>query len=114
MVSNYKMTETDLLQYAKEPEKIISPIVCDELLFWSSSYLSDYEETLAEIDQQVAQQRLTFIDTYKSVAKAQAYLEVDPLYKEQQRIERRIRELKAFKGNVRRRFEILTNRILNK
>ena len=108
------MTETDLLQYAKEPEKIISPVVADDLLFWASSWLSDYEESLAEVDLQVAQKRLLLIDTYKSVAKGQAYLEVDDIYLQQQKIERRIRELKAFRSNVRRRYEILTNRILNK
>jgi hypothetical protein len=108
------MTEIELLNYAKDPTKIISPNVCDELLFWASSYLTDYEESLAEIDLQVAQKRLTFIDTHHSVAKAEAYLEIDDLYLQQKTIERRIRQLKAFKANVRRRYEILTNRLLNK
>lgn len=104
----------DLLEYAKDPPKIISPMVCDELLFWASSWCADYEESLAEIDQLVAQKRLILIDSYGSVAKAEAYLEVDDLYIQQQKIERRIRELKAFKSNVRRRYEILTNKILQK
>lgn len=104
----------DLLEYASNPEKIISPMVCDELLFWASGYLSDYEESLAEVDQQVAQRRLSLIDTHKSVAKAEAYLELDDTYLQQQTIERRIRELKAFKSNVRRRYEILVNKELRK
>ncbi len=108
------MLEQELLTYAKEPEKIISPIICDELLFWASSWLTDYEEKLGEIDQQVSQKRLALIDTYKSVAKAEAYLEVESIYVEQQKTERRIREFKAFKSNVRRRYEILVNKELRK
>lgn len=108
------MTELELLDYAKDPTKIISPNVCDELLFWASGYLGDYEESLAEVDLQVAQKRLSLIDTHSSVAKAEAYLETDDIYLQQQAIERRIKQLKAFKANVRRRYEILTNRVLNK
>jgi hypothetical protein len=104
----------DLLQYAKDPTKVISPVVCDELLFWASSWLGDYEESLSEIDLQVANKRLDLISTHGSVAKAEAYLETQDIYLQQQTIERRIRELKAFKSNVRRRYEILTNKILNK
>ena len=104
----------DLLEYAKDPTTIISPVVCDDLLFWASSYLSDYEESLAEVDQQVSVKRLALIDLHKSVAKAEAYLETEDLYLQQKTIERRIKQLKAFKSNVRRRYEILTNRILNK
>jgi len=104
----------DLLEYAKAPEKIISPVVCDELLFWASSYLTEYEEGLAEVDQQVSQKRLELISLHNSVAKAAAYLEVEDVYLQQQTIERRIRQLKAFKSNVKRRYEILTNKILSK
>ncbi len=103
-----------LLEYAHDPTKIINPVVCDDLLFWASSWLNDYEESLAEIDQKVAQKRLQLIDTHKSVAKAEAFLEIEEIYLQQQTIERRIKELRAFKSNVRRRYEILTNRILNK
>jgi hypothetical protein len=108
------MEESELLDYAKDPTKIISPVVCDELLFWASGYLGDKEETLAEVDLQVAQRRLNLIDTHGSVAKAEAYLEVDDIYLQQKKIERDIRKLKAFKTNVSRRYQILTNRILNK
>lgn len=108
------MEEKDLLEYAKDPTKIINPLVCDQLLFWASSYLSDYEEGLAEVDQQVSVRRLGLIGTHGSVAKAEAYLEVEAIYLQQQTIERRIKQLRAFKSNVKRRYEILTNRILNK
>src|SRR6185295_19906044 len=100
----------DLLEYAKNPEKIISPVVCDELLFWASSWLTDYEESLAEVDQQVAQKRLQLISLHGSVGKGDAYLEVEDIYLQQKTIERRIRELKAFKSNTRRRYEILSNK----
>lgn len=103
-----------LLEYAKDPEKIINPTVADDLLFWASGYLTDYEESLATVDQQVAQKRLELIDQHGSVAKAEAYIEVEDTYLQQQTIERRIRQLKAFKSNVKRRYEILTNRILSK
>lgn len=104
----------ELLTYAADPTKIISPVVCDELLFWASGYLSDYEESLGEVDQQVSVKRLALLDFHKSVSKADAYLETESIYLQQKTIERRIRELKAFRSNVRRRYEILTNRILNK
>jgi len=104
----------ELLTYAKDPTKIISPVVCDELIFWASGYLGDYEESLAEVDQRVAQKRLSLIDKFGSVARAEANLEVDDIYLQQKTIERRIRELKAFKSNVRRRYEILSNRLLRK
>lgn len=108
------MLVEELLTYAKDPTRIISPVVCDELLFWASSWLGDYEESLSEVDQKVSQRLLTLIDNHRSVAKAKVYLETEDIYLQQQTIERRIRELRSFRSNVKRRYEILTNRILNK
>lgn len=108
------MELNDLLNYAKDPTKIISPVVCDELLFWASSWLTDYEESLAEVDFRVSQRRLSLIQQHGSVSKADAYMEVDDVFLQQQTIGRRIRELKAFRSNVRRRYDILANKELRK
>lgn len=103
------MTLEEVVEKIKEPEKLIDPRVIDELLFWISSWLTDYEESLSEVDQQVAIKRLDLVEVHKSVAKANAYLEMEDIYLQQQAIERRIRQLKAFKANLRRRFDLLTN-----
>lgn len=104
----------EITEWMKNPEKIINPVIADELLFFVSSFLTDFEESLAEVDQQVAVKRLELIEKYGSVAKGEVYLEIEDIYLQQQTIERRIRQLKAFKNNVRRRYEILSNRALSK
>lgn len=104
----------EVYNWMREPEKIISPVTADQLLFFVSSFITDYEESLAEVDQKVSQKRLVLIEQYGSVAKADSYLEIEDIYLQQKKIERRIKQLKAFKSNVRRRYEILSNKALQR
>ncbi len=99
----------EVLDKIKSPEALIDPREVDELLFWVSSWIGDYEEQLATEDQQVAVKGLDLIEAHGSVAKGQAHLKVEPIYLAMKNTERRIRQLKAFKSNLRRRYDILTN-----
>lgn len=106
------MTIKEVLDKLKDPTKLIDPREVDELLFWVSSWISDYEETLAEVDLQVAVKEDDLVEKYGTNAKARTKLKVEAIYIRQKEIERRIRQLKAFKSNLRRRYEILTNKFL--
>lgn len=103
------MEFNQVIQWIKEPEKLIDHKVVDELIFYVSSWKDDKEEELVEVDQQVAAKKLELIEIHKSVAKAEAYLEVEPIYLRQQEIEFRIKQLSSFRSNLKRRYEILTN-----
>ncbi len=88
-------------------DEIISPLDCDELLFWLSSWLADKEEELTTDEGIVAQQRLALVEAGNSVAKADVILEAGDVYQIMKACERGIRRLKSARNNVRRRYEIL-------
>lgn len=94
----------------EEPEKLIDPIIVDEVMFWTSAFLSDYEERLATEDQQVAVKYDQLAEVHGSDAAGKRKLALEPIYIQQKETERRIRQLKAFKSNLRRRYDILTNK----
>ncbi|MDQ3816131.1 MAG: hypothetical protein M3362_00385 [Acidobacteriota bacterium] len=104
------MELSEITEWIKNPDKLIDPRVVDELIFWVSAWKDDKEEELATVDQQVAEKRLQLIERYKSVAKAEAYLEVEPIKIEQKRIELRIKQLSSFRSNLKRRYEILAQK----
>lgn len=104
------MELNEVIQWVKEPEKLIDHRVVDELIFWVSSWKDDKEEELVEVDQQVAIKKLELIEVHKSVAKAEAYLAVEPIYIKQKEIEFRIKQLSSFRANLKRRYEILTDK----
>lgn len=102
----------DLEQITKlmaSPEKLIDARVIDELLFWTSAFIGDYEEKLAEVDQAVAVMYDDLATMHGSDAAGKRKLALTGIYKEQKETERRIRQLKAFRANLKRRYEILTN-----
>lgn len=103
------MELTEVLAKIKEPEKLINPVEVDELLFWVSGFIGDYEERLATEDQQVAVKYDELAEEHGSDAAGKRKLALEPIFKQQKETERRIRQLKAFKSNLRRRYEILTN-----
>jgi hypothetical protein len=103
------MDFNEVIQWIGEPEKLVDHRVVDELIFWVSAFKDDKEEELVTIDQQVAAKKLELIEIHKSVAKAEAYLAVEPVYIKQQEIEFRIKQLSSFRTNLKRRYEILTN-----
>ena len=104
----------EVLDQLKSPEKLIDPRVVDELLFYVSSWISELEETLNEVDWSVSLKSVELTERYKSVAKARVYLEVDEVYKKQRELEMRIRTLKGFRSNLRRRYEILSTKTYGK
>src|SRR5687767_12385225 len=95
----------EVIQRVKEPDKLIDHRVVDELIFWVSAWKDDKEEELLIVDQQVAVKKLELIEVHKSVAKAEAYLEIEPIYQKQQEIEFRIKQLSSFRSNLKRRYE---------
>ncbi len=97
-----------VLEKIKEPDKLIDPREVDTLLFWVSGWLGDYEERLAEVDQRVAVVYDDLATEHGSDAAGKRKLALTDIFKEQKEIERRIRSLKAFKANLRRRYSILT------
>ena len=103
------MTEQEVFEKIKEPEKLIDPREIDKLLFWVSSWITDNEEALAEIDQQVAVKYDELATKWETDAAGKRKLALEPIYIEQKKVGRRIKQLKAFKSNLRRRYEILTN-----
>ena len=106
------MDEKRVIELLAKWDEIIDPTDCDDLIFWLSSWISEKEQDLTEQEGIVAQLRLSYVMQYKSVAKADVCLEVDPVYKEMRSIETELRRLKSARSNVKRRYEILTNRIL--
>lgn len=107
-------TADQILEWAKRPDDINDPQICDELLFWASSWKIDFENELATVDHQVSQKLVSLIEIYKSRSKAEAYLALEDIYKHQRELELRIVQLKEFRANVKRRYEILTEKLLQK
>jgi hypothetical protein len=103
------MNLDQVLEKIKEPDKLNDYREIDELIFWVDSWKTDAEEELHTIDYQVANKKLQLIEKHGSVAKGEAHLEVEDIYIKQQSVELRIKKLAAFKSNLRRRYEILTN-----
>ncbi len=104
------MKFNEVIQWIKTPDKLIDHRVVDELIFHVSAWKTDKEEELVEIDQRVAAKRLELIEIHKSVAKADAHLAVEPIYIQQQKIEFSIKQLSSFRSNLKRRYEILTDK----
>lgn len=102
------MTEQEVLDKVKDPLTLNDAREIDDMLFWVDSWKTHSEEELHEADYRVAQKKLQLIEQHKSVAKAEAFLEVEPLYREQQKLEMRIKQFAAIKTNLKRRFELLT------
>lgn len=100
----------EVIALIKEPDKLNDPREIDEILFWVDSWKTDKEEALHQLDYQVANRLLSLIETYKSVAKAKAYLEIEAVFREQKSTELKIKQLASLKANLKRRFEILTNK----
>lgn len=98
----------EVLNWITRPDELNDPRVVDELLFHVSGFLGDYEERLAEIDQQVAVKYDDLATEHGSDAAGKRKLALTDIFKQQKGIERRIRQLKAFKTNLRRRYTILT------
>lgn len=99
----------EVLEKIQDPTKLIDFREIDELIFWVSSWISDYEEELGEIDYRVAVKEDELVELHGTNAKAKTKLKLEPVYINQQEKERRIRQLKAFKANLKRRYDILTN-----
>jgi hypothetical protein len=106
------MEENEAIELLKNWDQIINPVTADELLFWLSSWIVRMEDDLTEADGFLAQKRLQFIETHKSVAKADVHLAVEPEFKLVKQIEKDLRRLKSARGNVKRRYEILVSKAL--
>jgi len=102
-----ELTEEQVIEKIKNPEALNDAREIDDMLFWVDSWKTHSEEELHEIDYRVSVKKLELIEQHKSVAKAEAFLEVEEVYREQQRLEMRIKQLAAFKTNLKRRFEVL-------
>lgn len=102
------MTFEQVLEKIKEPEKLADPREVDALIFEVSGWIGDYEETLATNDQVIAVLYDNLAEKHGSDAAGKRKLALTDEYKEHKRVERVIKRLKAFKANLKRRYEILT------
>ena len=106
------MEESEAIKLLAEWEKINAPQEADDLLFYLSMWISDTEETLTEMDGRIAQMRLKLIEEKGSVAKADVYLEATTEFATMKDVERSLRKLKSARANVNRRYQIISNKIL--
>lgn len=98
----------EVLNKIKDPDELIDIQEIDSLLFWTSSYLTEAQDDLSRLDMQVNIRELDLYKEHGSVPKAKVHLKVEKVYQDQQGLENTIRTLKAFKANLRRRFDLLT------
>ncbi len=106
------MEESEAIKLLAEWEKIISPQDCDNLLFWLSHWIDDIEEALTLVEGVVNERRIMLINSHKTVAMADAYLKIDEYYQKRDKLENSLRRYKAARSNVRRRYDLITNRLL--
>lgn len=103
------MTFEQVLGKMQDPTNLADYREVDELIFWVAGFIGDFEERLAEADQVVAVLYDDLADKWGSDAAGKRKLALTDEFKEQKAIERRIRQLKAFKANLNRRYKVLTN-----
>lgn len=106
------MEEQRAVELLSRWDEIISPQDCDNLLFWISCWIDEIENALTLAEGVVAEKRLKLIEAGNSVAKANVYLEVELDYKIMKDSEKKLRRLKSARSNVKRRYEIITNKLL--
>lgn len=99
----------EVLDKMRDPTNLADWREVDELIFWCSGFIGDYEEQLAELDQVVAVKYDDLAEDHGSDAAGKRKLALTDVYKDQKLVERRIRQLKAFRTNLKRRYEILTS-----
>lgn len=102
----------EVLSKIKDFESLNDPREIDLLLFEVSSHKADLEEALHQQDYKVSVKRLALIREFGKVNQAEAQLEIEDVYTEQKKLEYQLKILGEFKTNLRRRYDLLTNKFL--
>lgn len=101
------MTIEEITNRIKEPEKLVNPEEVNILKFYVSSWIIDKEEELNKQNYKVAIKRRELLIEYKSVAKADLYLELEPVYLDREKTKLLIKELRSIRSNLKDRYDAL-------
>lgn len=104
------MQVDEITNRIREPEKLVSPEEVNLLKFYVSSWITDKEEELNEQNYRVAVRRRELLIEHKSVAKADLYLELEPVYLEREKTKLTIKELRSLRSNLKDRYDVLVSK----
>jgi hypothetical protein len=103
------MTNEQLFEYASDPSKIIDPQTCNYVISLLGGHISDLTE--AEFEKRLisSQAKVNLLNTpNKTNGVAKAEWELSSEYKEWQEVVRTLRKYKAWRGDIKDRFLVLT------
>jgi hypothetical protein len=104
------LTETQIFEYAEHPEKIIDPAVCNTVISFLGGHISDLVNEEFEKRLIASQQRVTLMNiTNYTNAKAGAEWKISAEYLDWQRCVNKLRKFKAYRSDLKDRFQVLTN-----
>lgn len=92
----------------KELEKIVDPAEANIISSYLNGFITDYEETLFEMDLIVSNKWLSLREAAKSNNQADRLLEISEEYRKRERVKLTISQLKRLRADLKSRFEILT------
>lgn len=105
------MTEEIKWDYAKNPEKIIDPQTCNYVIAFLGGHIADLVETEWEKRLIASQHKVQLLNSPdKTNAEAKALWEVSEEYIAWQETVRTLRKFRAYKGDLKDRFEVLTGK----
>lgn len=103
------MTETEIIEELKTLDRISDPIKCNSLSSWLNGYITKYEDELHDINLAVSNKWLELREKNKSDSKTDRDLETSEIYQKKEKTKLKISQLKRLRGDLRDRFQILTN-----
>lgn len=103
------MTEEQIAQYALSPEKILDPQTCNTVSAFLNGHISDLTEEEFEKRLVASQMKVKLLnDPGMTNAMARANWEVSEDYITWQKTVKKLRQYKAFRGDIKDRFQVLT------
>lgn len=102
------MNEQQLLDELKQIDRIVEPEKCNTLSSYLNGYITDYENTLHELNLAVSNKWLELREQHKSDSKTDRALEISDIYQKREKTKLTISQLKRLRGDLRDRFAILS------
>lgn len=100
------MDEKQIFDYALNPEKLISPQDCNQVIAFLNGRITDLEET--EYEQQlVADAKLNHLVNENSAAKALIMWKITDEYKKLKLTQKSLRQMRRYRDTLRGRFDVL-------
>ncbi len=100
----------NILERLKEPEKIIDPEDCNIISSYISGWITDYEETLNELNLRVSVKWQELREKNKSDAKTERDIELTDVYQDREQLKLKIAQLRRLRSDLKDRFQVLTNK----